>query len=177
MVEKKALKIGVAVLAGVALVIGLSVGLTQNKNTATNAMSASNGMGVTSYNFETDCVDVLVSSSSSKAAKSGSISAKAAKSGTTVSEKSSVRRLQGKSSSISTKSAKSEGSMGTKAGKAAEPALVSVSLAPYVPIILFRCRNLISPRTRTHTHTPFNTIFISSPHVSHGRSSHTNAVL
>ena len=70
MVEKKTIKIGVAVLAAVALVIGLSVGLTQNNKNTTNATSASNAEAV-AYNFETDCPEVLASFDSGKSGKGG----------------------------------------------------------------------------------------------------------
>jgi hypothetical protein len=131
MVDKKTLKIGVAVLAGVALVIGLSVGLTQNKNTASNAMSASNGMGVTSYDFESDCEGVLVSySGSGKSGKSGSGSG-SAKSGKSVRG----RRLQSEPSGKSSKSGSGKsgksGSGSAKSGKGGAPALVSVSFASF----------------------------------------------
>ena len=79
MVEKKTIKIGVAVLAAVALVIGLSVGLTQNNKNTTNATSASN-VEALAYNFETDCPEVLASSGSGKSGK-GNGSGKSGKSG------------------------------------------------------------------------------------------------
>jgi hypothetical protein len=80
MVEKKTIKIGVAVLAAVALVIGLSVGLTQNSKNTTNAMSASQGTEVTGFNFETDCPEVLTLSGSKGSKGSWSGSGKSGKS-------------------------------------------------------------------------------------------------
>jgi hypothetical protein len=79
MVEKKTIKIGVAVLAAVARVIGLSVGLTQNNKNTTNTTSASNVKAL-AYNFKTDCLEVLASSGSGKSGK-GNGSGKSGKSG------------------------------------------------------------------------------------------------
>ena len=67
----KQMKFGVAALATVALVIGLSVGLTGNNRDTTNALSASQAQSAGSFNFDTDCPDLLLQHSG-KSGKSGS---------------------------------------------------------------------------------------------------------
>ena len=70
MVDKKHLKIGIAVFAIAALVIGLSVGLTQKSDKSTNNASSSQAYGAYDIDFDTaDCV--VVNSGSGKSGKSG----------------------------------------------------------------------------------------------------------
>ena len=68
MVDKKHLKIGIAVFAIAALVIGLSVGLTQKSNKSTNNASSSLAYGA--YNVDFDTADCVVVSSYGKSGKS-----------------------------------------------------------------------------------------------------------
>ena len=70
MVDKKHLKIGIAVFAIAALVIGLSVGLTQKSNKSTNNASSSLAYGA--YNMDFDTADCVVVSSYGKSGKSSS---------------------------------------------------------------------------------------------------------
>ena len=81
MVDKKHLKIGIAVFAIAALVIGLSVGLTQKSNKSTNNASSSLTYGAYDVDYdEADCV--VVNSGYGKSGKSedGSGSSKSGKS-------------------------------------------------------------------------------------------------
>ena len=70
MVDKKHLKIGVAVFAIAALVIGLSVGLTQKSNKSTNNASSSLAYGA--YDVDYDAADCAVVSGYGKSGKSSS---------------------------------------------------------------------------------------------------------
>ena len=70
MVDKKHLKIGIAVFAIAALVIGLSVGLTQKSNKSTNNASSSLAYGA--YDVDYDPADCAVVSGYGKSGKSSS---------------------------------------------------------------------------------------------------------
>ena len=70
MVDKKHLKIGIAVFAIAALVIGLSVGLTQKSNKSTNNASSSQAYSI--YDMDYDTSDCAVVSGYGKSGKSSS---------------------------------------------------------------------------------------------------------